>query len=148
MCRPNRERGIGSPGGTSLLSRTILFHNGAVMVATTSNAKTPTTNLVDADIPCPPSNRFRPPAFCLRYPLASGPLSPRRFRFGFPEGSFRQGSGARDRCRSLCGIERTWPGGGGKAGFGARRAASGNGGPQILNQTGGPGEPPEPLLQT
>src|ERR1700745_2037774 len=39
MCRPKKESGTGSLGGTSFAARALLFHNSTEIAARTSNAK-------------------------------------------------------------------------------------------------------------
>src|SRR5207244_9038576 len=50
MCRPKKESGTGSLGGTSLVARALLFHNSTEIAATTSNAKRRNADLGAVDM--------------------------------------------------------------------------------------------------
>src|SRR5207302_4510765 len=101
MCRPKKESGTGSLGGTSFVARALLFHNSTEIAARTSNAKRRKADLGVVDM--------------LRVLLSNGGVS-----FGsLAPSEVSQGSGVAALCRSASGIRRIGLGGGGKAGFGA-----------------------------
>src|SRR5437879_13679745 len=50
MCRPKKESGTGSLGGTSLVARALLFHNSTEIAARTSNAKRRNADLGAVDM--------------------------------------------------------------------------------------------------